>query len=195
MFLVDKENRLIPFFLKKNVQIKYLLIYTICILGPGVFSALALYLQAKWELEKILFSSHIKIADSGEIFRGLMVRTNLVTFIIIVILVIMLSLYVFNRFNKHFHRMEERFSAMERGDFSLPPQQQSRFNEISALIDLSEETRQKYRQRFIDLDRLLENIDDALVSGAPAAELRSLTDRLSAHLRQIKLPNGHSSTP
>lgn len=193
MSIIDTLNRLLQFFIKGSVQKKYLLIYATCVLGPAGVSVLALYLQAKWRLEKVLFSSHIRIADSGEIFRDLMVSTNLVAFIVIVVLMIILSLYVFNRFNTHFHRMEDRFAAMGRGDFSLPAQQQSRFNEISTLIDLSEKTRQKYRQSFIELDKLLERIDNALASGATEEELRCLTDKLSAHLLQIKLPERTSS--
>lgn len=190
MFYLYEENRLWQFFIKKDVRKRFLLLYTLCVLGPAGLAVLALYLTARLELEKILFSSHLKISDSGEIFGGLMVKTNLISLVIIVVLVMLLSLYFFRRLNIHFQRIRDRFEGMARGDFSLPAQQLSCFNEISSLIALSEQTRQDYRQRFAELDLLLDKLDDRLASGASTVELRELAEKLAGQLRQVTLPEG-----
>jgi hypothetical protein len=119
----------------------------------------------------------------------LLVKTNLISMILIVVLVMLLSLYAFRRHNIHFQRMEERFIAMGHGDFSLPPQPPSRFNEIASLFELSEQTRQDYRQRFAELDLLLDKLDYRLATEAPAAELRDLGEKLAGQLRRVNLPN------
>ena len=188
MFFPTRDHPLWQFFVKKDVRKKFFLLYALCVIGPAGLAVLALYVTARRELERVLFSSHLKITDSGEIFQGLMVKTNLISLVLIVVLVMLLSLYVFRRLNIHFQRMEERFDAMGRGDFSLPPQPPSRFNEISSLIELSEQTRQDYRQRFVEMDRLLEKLDYSLASEAPAAELRDVADKLAGQLRRVNLP-------
>lgn len=193
MFLPNRDHPLWNFFVKRDVRKKFLLLYALCVLGPAGFAVLALYVSASLELEKILFSSHLKISNSGEIFQGLMVKTNLISSILIVVLVMLLSLYFFRRLNIHFQRMEERFDAMGRGDFSLPAQQLSCFNEISSLIELSEQTRQDYRQRFAELDLLLDKLDKRLAIEASASELRDLADKLAVHLRRVNMPE--ASTP
>lgn len=180
--------RLWHFFVKKDVRKRFIILYALCVLGPAGLAVLALYVSAKLALEKYFFSSHLKISDSGEIFGGLLIKTNFISSVLIVMLVMLLSLYVFRRLNTHFQRMEDRFDGMGRGDFSLPAQQLSSFNEISSLITLSEQTRLDYRQRFAELDLLLAKLDDRLASDAPAAELRDLADKLAGHLRRVNLP-------
>jgi methyl-accepting chemotaxis protein len=188
MFFRAKVTRIWHFFVKKDVRKKFILLYVLCVLGPAGLAVLSLYLVARLELEKILYSSHLKISDSGEIFSGLMIKTNLISSFFIVVLIILLSLYFFRRLNTNFHRMEERFAAMGQGDFSLPAQQLSSFNEISSLIELSEQTRQNYRQRFAELDQLLGKLGDGLAAEASAVELRDLGDKLAVHLRRVNLP-------
>jgi hypothetical protein len=188
MFFPNRDHPLWQFFVKKDVRKKFFLLYTLCVIGPAGLAVLALYVTARVQLEKFLFSSHLRITDSGEIFQGLMVKTNLISLILIVVLVMLLSLYVFRRLNIHFQRMEERFDAMGRGDFSLPAQPLSRFNEISSLIELSEQTRQDYQQRFAELDLLLEKLENRLASEAPSAELRNVADNLAVELRRVILP-------
>lgn len=188
MFLLNRDHRLWQFFVKTDVRMKFILLFALCVIGTAGLAVLSLYITARRELEKVLFSSHFRITDSGEIFQGLMVKTNLISLVFIVMLVMLLSLYVFRRLNIHFQRMEERFAAMGRGDFSLPAQPPSRFNEISSLIELSEQTRQDYRQRFAELELLLDQLDIRLASEAPAAELHNLAEKLAVHLRRVNLP-------
>lgn len=189
VYFPNRDHPLWQFFVKKDVRKKYFLLYALCVIGTAGLAVLALYVTARRELERVLFSSHLKITDSGEIFQGLLVKTNLISMIFIVVLVMLLSLYVFRRLNIHFQRMEERFIAMGQGDFSLPPQPPSRFNEIASLIELSEQTRQDYRQRFAELDLLLDKLDSSLASEAPAAELRDLGEKLAVQLRRVNLPS------
>lgn len=188
MLFWNRDPRRRQFFIKKEFQGKFILLYALCVLGPAGLAVLALYVNARLELEKLLFSSHLRITHTGEIFQGLLLRTNLISSALIVVLVMLLSLYIFQRLNLHFYRMQERFDAMGRGDFSHRPQLPSRFNEISTLIELAEQTRQDYHQRFREAEQLLERLDAALASGAPIAELRELAKQLDVQLRRVTLP-------
>lgn len=182
------------FFIKKEFQGIFILLYSICVIGPAGLAVGGLYVKAQLKLEKLLFSSHLKITNTGEIFRDLLLTTNIISSALIVVLVTLLSLYIFRRLNKHFYRMEERFEAMGRGDFSLQPQQPSRFNEISTLIDLAEQTRQDYRERFREVDLLLENLDKNLTADTTAAELRKFSEKLAMQLSRVNLPEGLSQS-
>lgn len=192
MLFWKRDPRRRQFFIKKEFQGKFILLFALCVLGPAGVAVAALYVQASWALEKYLFSSHLKITDTGEIFSGLLIRTNLVSAAFMIALVMLLSLYIFHRLNTHFSRMEERFDAMGRGDFSPLPQLPSRFNEVSTLIDLAEQTRQNYRERFREIEALLNELEKKLTAGAATAELRELAKALAVHLHGISLPQRSS---
>lgn len=193
MLFWNRDNRRRQFFIKKEFQGKFILLFALCVISPAGLAVLALYMQARMALEKYLFSSHLKITDTGEIFSGLLIRTNLISSAFMVVLVLLLSLYIFHRLNLHFYRMEERFDAMGQGDFSYPPQRASRFKEVSILINLSEQTRQNYRERFRQIDALLNKLESRLAGGATTAELREISKELAVHLQRVSLPEAIST--
>ena len=188
MLFWNRDPRRRQFFIKKEFQGKFILFYALCVIGPAGLAVIALYVQSRLALEKYLFSSHLKITHTGEIFSGLIIKTNLVSSAFMIVLVMLLSLYIFRRLNLHFFRMETRFDAMGRGDFSPLPQLASRFNEVSNLIKLSEQTRQNYHGRFREIETLLNRLEDSLTAGAATAELREISKELAVHLQRVSLP-------
>lgn len=192
MLFGRRDNRRRLFFIKKEFQGKFILLYALCIILPAALAVLALHKQAQVELERHLFSSHLKISDTGEIFQWLLIKTNLLSSSLLIVIVMLFSLYIFHRLNTHFFRMEALFDAMGRGDFSLKPQLTSRFNEISTFIELAEATRQDYRQRFWELSELLDQLDKRLAAGATTDELHEFSKKLSAHLSRVTLPERSS---
>jgi len=192
MLFLNRDRRRRQFFIKKEFQGKFILLFALCVIGPVSLAVTALYVQARTELERYFFSSHLKITNTGEIFSGLLIKTNLISSALMVVLVMLLTLYIFHRLNTHFFRMEARFDAIGRGDFSLLPQPPSRFNEVSTLINLSEQTRQNYRERFRQIEVLLSKLEDSLTAGAGTAELRQISKELAVHLQRVSLPEGSS---
>lgn len=193
MLFLNRDRRRRQFFIRKEFQGKFILLFALCVIGPVGLAVTALYIQARTELERYLFSSHLKITNTGEIFSGLIIKTNLISSAFMIVLVMLLALYIFHRLNTHFFRMEARFDAMGRGDFSHLPQPPSRFNEVSTLINLSEQTRQNYRERFRDIEDLLNKLGDSLTAGAATAELRQISKELAVHLQRVTLPEGSSA--
>lgn len=193
MLLFKRDSRRRQFFIKKEFQGKFILLFALCVIVPAALSVTALYVQARMALEKYLFSSHLKITHTGEIFSGLLIKTNLIGAALMIVLVILLSLSLFRRLNTHFFRMEARFDAMGRGDFSPLPQLPSRFNEVSTLINLSEQTRQNYHERFREIEELLNKLEESLTAGAATTELRELSKKLAVHLSWVSLPETSSS--
>ena len=188
----NRDSRRRQFFIKKEFQGKFILLFALCVIGPVGLAVTALYVQARTELERYLFSTHLKITNTGEIFSGLLIKTNLISSAFMIMLVMLLSLYIFHRLNKHFFRMEARFDAMGQGDFSPLPQPPSRFNEVSTLINLSEQTRQNYRERFREMEALLSKLEESLTAGAVTVELRQLSKELAVHLQRVSLPETSS---
>lgn len=193
MLFWNRDSRRRQFFIKKEFQGKFILLFALCVIAPAGLSVTALYVQARMALEKYLFSSHLKITHTGEIFSGLLIKTNLIGSALMIVLVMLLSLYIFRRLNTHFFRMEARLDAMGRGDFSPLPQLPSRFNEVSTLINLSEQTRQNYRERFREIEVLLNKLEEKLTAGAATAELREISKELAVHLQRVSLPETPSS--
>lgn len=188
MLFRNRDSRRRQFFIRKEFQGKFILLYALCVIGPAGLAVTALYVQARMALEKYLFSTHLKITHTGEVFSGLLIKTNLISSALMIALVMLLSLYIFRRLNMHFSRMQARFDAMGQGDFSPLPQPPSRFNEISTLINLAEQTRQNYRERFREIATLLNKLEESLTAGAATAELRQLSKELAGHLQRVSLP-------
>lgn len=182
------SNRRRQFFIKKEFQGKFVLLYATAVFALATGAALFFWRSARQAIDQQLYSSHIKVARSGDLIRGLLFEVNLVCAAAVILLVTGLSLYIFYRLNQHFSALEERFSAMGRGDFSLPRQDGSRFNEISALIELAETVRDDYRQRYADIAQTLDEIEGALAEPHPLAGLRQAQVRLDAALAQVNLP-------
>lgn len=188
MLLWKKDPRRRQFFIKKEFQGKFILLFALCVIGPAGLSVAVLYRQARQQLEKYLFSSHLKITHTGEIFSELLIKINLISATLIIVLVILLSLYIFHRLNMHFSRMETRFDAMGRGDFSPLPQPTSRFNEVSNLINLAEQTRQNYRERYQNIEALLSKLEESLKNNAGVTVLSEHSKALAEHLQRVTLP-------
>ena len=188
MLLWKRDPRRRQFFIKKEFQGKFILLFALCVIGPASLSVAVLYWQARQQLEKYLFSSHLKITHTGEIFSELMIKINLINATLIIVLVIFLSLYIFHRLNMHFLRMESRFDAMGQGDFSPLPQPQSRFNEVSNLINLGEQTRQNYRERYQNMEALLSRLEESLKNNASGTELSEHAKGLAEQLQGVSLP-------
>lgn len=188
MLLWKRDPRRRQFFIKKEFQGKFILLFALCVIGPAGLSVAVLYRQARQELEKYLFASHLKITHTGEIFSELLIKINLISATLTIVLVILLSLYIFRRLNTHFLRMETRFDAMGRGDFSLLPQPPSRFNEVSTLINLAEQTRQNYRERYQNIEVLLSKLEKSLKNNAAVTELSEHSKALAECLQRVNLP-------
>lgn len=183
------------FFIKKEFQGKFILLYAGAIIFPaGVVTAL-LYHYVKAELERHLYSSHLKIGHTGEILSSHLLAVNVMAIFAIVILVMAVSLIVFSRLNRHFLRLENALHAMSRGDFNprlLPP---SRIQEITLLINMTEKTREDYGSRFAALAAVLDELERACLAQAPIErqKLRECADKLGVVLSGIELPRTETS--
>lgn len=181
-------NRRRQFFIKKEFQGKFILLYAMIIICLAMLTAYCLYLSIQKTLEIGLYSSHLKVDRSGDLLLGILSRTNIFAILAIVILVMLLSLYVFKRLNTHFFRMECRIDAMSQGDFTSPTQSQSRFNEISRLISLIDETGNDYRKRYEDIRDALHSIEETLNAGGDSEKLKAGRSKIHALLQEVTLP-------
>lgn len=184
----QKLHRRRQFFIKKEFQGKFILLYAFLIISLAILTSYGLFLSIQKTLESQLYSSHLKIERSGDLLQGILLKTNVAAIFAIIVLVVVLSLYIFRRLNTHFFLMEQRIDAMSRGDFTLDMQAPSRFNEISRLISLIEQTQHDYRQRFDAIAATLDDIDEALNNGADPEQLQAGRARLSKLLQEVALP-------
>lgn len=186
----SKQNyhRRRQFFIKKEFQGKFILLYALLIISLAVLTSYGLLLSIQEALECQLYSSHLKVERSGDLLQGILLRTNIAVILAMVVLVVILSLYIFSRLNTHFFRMEQRIDAMSRGDFTSAAQPPSRFNEISRLISLVEQTQHDYRQRFEDIAGALEEIEEALAAGGDREQLQAGRAKLDKLLQEVVLP-------
>lgn len=184
----QKLHRRRQFFIKKEFQGKFILLYAFLIISLAILTSYGLFLSLRKTLESQLYSSHLKVERSGDLLQGILLKTNVAAVFAIVVLVVILSLYIFKRLNTHFFHMEQRIDAMSQGDFTMSAQPSSRFNEISRLISLLEQTQHDYRQRFDAIAETLNEIEEALQTGADPEQLQAVRARLGKLLQEVALP-------
>lgn len=176
------------FFIKKEFQGKFILLYAVVIISLAGLIAFQLYRSGQNVLDQNLYISHVKIESTGDILFGLLLETNILAAFGIVLIVIILSFVVFSRLNTHFFRMEERLDAMAGGDFTTPSQPPSRFHEISRLISMVQGAQDDYRQRFGDIAEALNEIETGCGSLGDSASLERGKEKLRKILDKITLP-------
>jgi methyl-accepting chemotaxis protein len=179
------------FFVKKEFQGKFILLYAVVIIGLAGFITFMLFQNGQDVLTRNLYVSHLKVQSTGEILFGLLFKTNVFALLAIVLLVIVLSFIVFSRLNAHFFHMEQRLEAMAQGDFTSLPQPASHFNEISRLISMVQSAQTDYRQRFEGIAEALETIEGFCHGQGDPGLLIEGNEKLKMVLNGISLPDRH----
>lgn len=176
------------FFIKKEFQGKFIALYAV---GVVVLSGIATLVLNSW-LHKVvdeqLYSSHMKVHRTGELFLAPLIQTNLYALLAISLLILIFSLVVFKRLNRHFSRMDLAFHAMADGDYQsyIPPA--SRFEEINDMIDLVRRTQDEYGELTRQISTIAREIDSVVEEGCSQEHLKGLHGRLAQFVRHIQLP-------
>lgn len=182
------QNRRRQFFVKKEFQGKFILIYALTIIALSGVVALRFHRGAKETLAGYLYRSHIQIERSGEALSGLLLETNVFAACAIFLLVIVLSFIVFRRLNVHFSRIERRLDAMAGGDFACAHQPASHFSGIAQIIDQVQALQAEYGGRLRDLDLALDEIEAGCRGCGDLERLRKGNERLRQLVENVCLP-------
>jgi len=177
------------FFIKKEFQGKFILIYGLTLISLAALITWILSTKIRNALEWQIYSSHLRVERTGDFMFGLLMETNVIGILGILGLVILISMVIVNRLNLHFQRMGTTLNQMAKGDFSQPPQAPSQFQEITQLISLLEEMKMHYREKFASLDDILQSIETAASDRADTDRLMQERDRLSQLLSRTRLPD------
>lgn len=175
------------FFVKKEFQWKFILLYLCALLLIAGAAAGGLWFGFTRTLELYLYSSHIKIERTGDIIKDVLLSTNLVAMMTILLVVIVLSLIVIHRLNLHFYRICSSLGAMSQGDFRAARQPASSLNEISHLIGIVEDVKEQYRQRMNRIAECIDRIETACGDTIDRPELAASARRLQDELGQVQV--------
>lgn len=176
------------FFIKKEFQGKFIALYT---LGVIVLSGVTTLILNRWlhtVVDEELYSSHMKVQRTGELFLGPLIQTNLYAILAVSVLILVFSVVVFKRLNNHFLRMDEAFIAMAEGDYQSYDPPVSRFEEINTMVELVRKAQDDYGDLTGGLKSITTDIRAALDAGASSAKIKELHERLSMALEQVQLP-------
>lgn len=176
------------FFIKKNFQRKFILLYALSVSGIIGLATYFLYLQIDTAVEKHLYSTHIKIDRVGDFLVDLLFKANFYTILAVVVVVLVVSLLIFRGINRNFSRMEETFTAMSLGNYSAPYVAGRPFTEIGNLASLIELARTANQSRSEQIKTALDNLEKGLESPDNSASLKAGKEQLDMLLDEISLP-------
>lgn len=176
------------FFIKKEFQGKFIALYSLVVVLLAGLTTLALNMRLHQVIDDQIYTSHVRVQRTGEIFLQPLLEINLYALFAICGLVLLCSLVVFKRLNRHFSRMDSGFRAMAEGDYRSYTPAVSHFEEINSLIDLVKRAQQQYGEQhaeLIDIGGALRRVVD---QGASIDQLRSQQQRLNKLLQRTILP-------
>ncbi len=176
------------FFIKKEFQGKFIALYTIGVIALAGVTTLVLNGWLHRVVDQQLYSSHMKFQRTGELFLTPLIQTNLYALLSVSLLILLCSVIVFKRLNRHFCRMDQAFIAMSRGDYRSYDPPSSRFEELSDMIDLVRKTQDEYADQTAELKGIVQEIESAIAAGYSRDQIKSLHGRLSSAVRRVQLP-------
>ncbi len=176
------------FFIKKEFQGKFIAFYSIGVVVLAGVTTLVLNNWLHKVVDKQLYSSHMKVQRTGELFLTPLIQTNLYAMLGVSLLILVFSVVVFKRLNRHFSLMDQAFHAMAAGDYRSYDPPASHFEEINELIDMVRSSQDEYSQRRAELVTLTTEIESAVAAGCSQDRLRSLHQRLATAVGRTRLP-------
>lgn len=179
------------FFIKKEFQGKFIAIYTVGVIALAGITTLVLNSWLHKVVDEQLYSSHMKVQRTGELFLTPLIQTNLYAMLGMSLLVLLFSVVVFKRLNKHFFRMDEAFNAMAIGNYGVYEPVSSHFEELNEMIDMVSRAQDNYGEKAAELATLTSEIDSAIESGCKQSQIKALHDRLVAAIDNVSLPDNN----
>lgn len=176
------------FFIKKEFQGKFIAVYTVGVIALAGVTTLVLNSWLHQVVDEQLYSSHMKVQRTGELFLAPLIQTNLYAMLAISLLILIFSVIVFKRLNRHFRRMDGAFEAMAAGNYASYDPQASHFEEINEMIDMVRQAQDLYGEKTAELKRLVADIEASAEDGYPAEKIKALHDRLAASIEGLQLP-------
>jgi len=171
------------FFIKKQFQGRFILLYCFTVSVIAGFGTYALFLKIQTAVEQHLYSTHIKIERVGDFLVSLLFNTNAVIILLVVLTILVLSLLIFQKINKNFTKLEESIQRMAGGDFSRAFDCGGCFMETVNLTSILEQTRINNLARFQQLNEALDDLEQ----GTDLELMQRGKDNLSNLLGNITL--------
>jgi methyl-accepting chemotaxis protein len=174
------------FFIQKDFQAKFILLYLLAVLLIVGLSSWFLFGQIKTAVNKHLYSTHMKVDQVGDFLANLLFSANFISVLAIVLTVLTLSLLVFNRINRKFSQLDAVITKMGQGDFGSTRLVPSRILEVGELTKVVEQTRQNSQERYVALDNALSELEHGCAS-ADLGQIETGKKQLDAVLVEISL--------
>ncbi|MCF6266426.1 MAG: hypothetical protein L3J57_07770 [Desulfuromusa sp.] len=175
------------FLIKKQFQGHFILLYAFVVSGIVGLGSYFLFFQINAAVERHLYSTHIKIDRAGDFLVDLLFSVNFYIILVVVMTILLLSLFIFKRINRHFSRMEETIQVMAEGNFTRPFTCDDCFMEIGDLTSILEQARINNLTRFEQLSEALNDLEQGTLSSADPKLLHSGKDKLKKLLDNISL--------
>ncbi|MBN1956897.1 MAG: hypothetical protein JXQ81_03255 [Desulfuromonadales bacterium] len=175
------------FYIKKQFQGRFVLLYTLAISLIAGLGIVLLYWQIDRAVEQHLYKTHIKIARVSDFLVDLLFNVNFAIIGVIFIAVLIISLLVFRRINRNFLSMNETIQSIARGNFSRPFTCEKCLMQAGELTAILEQARINNRFWFEQLRDALNKIETGLKPGGDQQELERGREKLNAVLEKISL--------
>ncbi len=107
------------FIVNARLQMKITLVFVIVSLAGSVAATAVFNYFALKELEKIMWSTHISLKDTGEIIGPLYVYINVIDFLFVFILLIIASMWITKKTSGPLFRMSKDIMKVANGDLSV----------------------------------------------------------------------------
>ena len=187
------------FIVNTGLQLKITLVFVVVSLLGSIAAVLAFNFLAMRELEKLMWSTHIRVRDTGEILGPLFVYVNIFDFLFILLMLIIAGIWMMKKTRGPIFRITKDVMKVAAGDLSkdIVLRKKDEFqdvaDEVNSMIGVLREKfkalNEQHRHVSESIDELKKGHNVPESAARSCASVLENINRLEAELKDFKVDN------
>lgn len=160
---MSKANRK-HYLILPSYQLKLVGFMSLVVFIGSVLHGFFLYRITSKNIQEGFLSAHNRLRSTWEILKPAIVVTNGLSFLLITIFILIITIFISHKIIGPIFKIAGHIKKLSSGSLNLPALRLRKGDEGAVLCESVNELQDKFRQRFVRLKKLKENIDSEQLS-------------------------------
>ncbi len=160
---MSKANRK-HYLILPSYQLKLVGFMSLIVFIGSILHGFFLYRITSKNIQEGFLSAHNRLRSTWEILKPAIVVTNGLSFLLMTIFILIITIFISHKVIGPIFKIAGHIKKLSSGSLNLPALRLRQGDEGSVLCESVNKLQDKYRQRFIKLKKLKENIDSSQIS-------------------------------
>lgn len=155
---MSKANRK-HYLILPSYQLKLVGFMSLVVFLGSIIHGFFLYRITSKNIQEGFLSAHNRLRSTWEILKPAIVVTNGLSFLLVTIFILIITIFISHRIIGPIFKISGHIKKISSGSLNLPALRLRKGDEGSVLCESVNELQDKYRQRFVRLNKLKSSID------------------------------------